>query len=119
MEGNSGNVCTKLPNKCGQYTCQCGAPGWLTPVQAQSCQKCYDPCENGDPCGNALDHRNRCVQVMSRNAATSTSTAMATDAVFCGSFVCQCAGEGFVASSTQQSCNRTFFPFLSVYVFLL
>ena len=89
-----------MPNKCGEYICQCQAKGWMTPTNGLTCQRCHDPCANGDPCNALLDQGNKCVQTFSSNRRGGGGEVM------CGSYVCQCGGGGFLATQDSSSCTR-------------
>ena len=100
---NPGNICLQPPGSCGEYTCQCGSPGWTTPFQGLTCQRCNDPCE-GNRCRGNEDSRNRCVPVYSNAIGYTSGTPGAT--VQCGTHVCQCAGSGFLPSVDSRTCTR-------------
>ena len=93
----AGNTCVQTPGVCGQYICQCTAPGYFTAAGAQSCiiaatrAMCVNPCIESDPCSTSANPQNLCVQPLGT----------------CGVYACACSG-GWVPGFGAQSCNGFF-----------
>jgi hypothetical protein len=86
---------------CGGFSCECDAPGWITPVGAGSCQSCEDPCLQGDPCRTKLDNRNTCM-LEPRN-----SNGDAFQGGKCAGYICRCNAPGFVSNERGQYCTAS------------
>lgn len=101
------------------YYCDCRGRGWYTPVGSQRCEKCVDPCTQGDPCSNNYDGGNTCTWALAgfgdvtydangdpnffdirRSHLESDGVSAGTVGIGqCGSFTCNCAGQQWVGNA--------------------
>lgn len=94
---------------CAGFRCTC-APGFLSSNDGKSCTPCPNPCAGVDPCRNRDDGRNICVPDFQTNIDTSRTgrgLLQLPPGTFgvCGSFTCQCGGDGFKTAADAKSCE--------------